>query len=163
MTSPEPHRVLASIEAAIILAVQALLIAMIVLTLGTLASLLLFEGIGRVRNIASVVELQPLVLRAFGGTLLVFLGLELLESVRTFTVHHHVRLELILTVAAIAVGRHVILLDIEHANPMAIIGAAVLVLSLAGGYAIVRHSHRSANQDQAASGPIAPGIPGHHA
>lgn len=138
------QRHLIRFEAVVILLVQALLVLTIVLTVATLAWLLIYEGIARLQGVDSVAALQPLVLRAFGGALLVLLGLELLDSLRTFSVRHQVRLELILVVAAIAVGRHIILLDLEHVPGTSIVGIACLMLALTGGYVLLTRSARQA-------------------
>ena len=121
-------------------AVRVLLMIAIALTVLTLAWLLVSHGVERLRGAQSVPDLQVLVVRAFGGALLVLLGLELLESLRIFFVEHHVRVELILIVATIAVGRHIILLDFEHADGRLLIGVAALVLALTGGSFLVRRS-----------------------
>lgn len=134
----EPH--LRRFEVVIIRSVQALMMLTIVLTLGMLTWLLIVEGIARLGSIDSVPELQPLVLRAFGGALLVLLGLELLESLKTFAVHHAIRLEMILIVATIAVGRHIILLDFEHASGQTLVGVSALLMSLTAGYWLVKKS-----------------------
>jgi uncharacterized membrane protein (DUF373 family) len=68
------------------------------------------------------------------------LGLELLETLRTYFSEHRVRLEVILIVAIIAAGRHVIQLDFEHIDGLALIGMAAVVLSLTAGYFLIRKS-----------------------
>jgi uncharacterized membrane protein (DUF373 family) len=136
------ERYLARFEAIIIPIVQALVVLTIVITVWALGWLFVSEGLERVGGVHSVSELQPLVIRAFGGALLVLLGLELLESFRTFALEHQVRLELILVVATIAAGRHMILLDFEHANGLSLLGVAAVMLALTGGYALVRGLHR---------------------
>jgi uncharacterized membrane protein (DUF373 family) len=122
----------------VIRAVQVLMGVTILATLVMLVWLLVVEGLGRLASTGSVPELQPLVLRAFGGVMLVLLGLELMESLKTFAVVHQVRLEMILVVATIAASRHVILLDFEHASGLSLIGASALVIALTLGYALVR-------------------------
>jgi uncharacterized membrane protein (DUF373 family) len=49
-----------------------------------------------------------------------------------------VRLEIILVVAIIAVGRHVINLDVQHLSGAEIAGVAALILALTGGYYLVK-------------------------
>jgi uncharacterized membrane protein (DUF373 family) len=120
--------------------VQVLMGVTILATLAMLVWLLLVEGLGRLASTGSVPELQPLVLRAFGGVMLVLLGLELLESLKTYTVAHQVRLEVILIVATIAASRHVILLDFEHASGLSLLGVSALLIALTSGYALVRRS-----------------------
>ena len=124
----------------VVRAVQVLMGVTILATLGMLLWLFVVEGVGRLASTGSVPELQPLVLRAFGGVMLVLLGLELLESLKTFAVVHQVRLEMILVVATIAASRHVILLDFEHVDGLSLIGASALLIALTLGYALVRKS-----------------------
>jgi uncharacterized membrane protein (DUF373 family) len=118
--------------------VQVLMGVTILVTLGMLVWLFVVEGLGRLASTGSVPELQPLVLRAFGGVMLVLLGLELLESLKTFAVAHQVRLEMILMVATIAASRHVILLDFEHTSGLSLIGVSALLIALTSGYALVK-------------------------
>ena len=98
-----------------------------------LAWLLLTQTANRVRDIGSTADLQRTSQGAFGGVLLLLLGLELLESLRTYFTEHRVRLELILVAATIAVGRHVILIDLEHTGGLQLIGVGALVLALTTG------------------------------
>ena len=136
-------RFLAQFETLAIRAVQLLMSLIITLTLGILVYLMV-EAVGKVTQFQSVPELQPAVLRGFGGALLVLLGLELLESLKTFTVDHEVRLEMILIVSTIAVARHVILLDFEHVSGMTLLGVSALILALTTGFALVKMARRKA-------------------
>ena len=54
--------------------------------------------------------------RGFGGVLVVLLGLELLDTLKAYFSEHHIRVEVIIVVAMIAVGRHIIQLDFEHGS-----------------------------------------------
>ncbi|MGH8422923.1 MAG: phosphate-starvation-inducible PsiE family protein, partial [Pseudomonas fluorescens] len=92
----------------------------------------------RVYSIDTVPELVKSVQKAFSGVLLIILGLELMETLRVYFKSHRIRLETILTVAIIAVGRHVINLDVEHMTGASLIGVAAVVLALTGGYFLVR-------------------------
>ena len=127
------------LERLIVIAVQLLLLIVIVLATGTLV-MLAYRGISeeRVLNIQSIAELQDHLQDAFGGVLLVLLGLELLETMRTYFVEHRVRLEVILIVAIIAVSRHVITIDYEHADGLWLVGVASLVLGLGAAYYLVK-------------------------
>ena len=102
------------------------------------------EIIPDLRHVQTVLEVQPVLLREFAGVLFVILGLELLQSLRTFFVQHRVRLEVILIVATIAVGRHIILLDIGHTDGLVMVGIAALLLALTCGYFLVRRAEAAA-------------------
>jgi uncharacterized membrane protein (DUF373 family) len=80
--------------------------------------------------------------QGFGGILLVLIGLELLETVRAYLQDHHVRLEVVLIVALIALGRHILELNLEALNGVTLIGIAALMLALTGGYFLIRSDRR---------------------
>jgi uncharacterized membrane protein (DUF373 family) len=89
-------------------------------------------------NIETIADLQEAVQSLFAGILLVVLGLELMDTLRNYFMEHRLRVELLLSVALIAVARHVIQLDYEHVSPWLVVGIALLVLSLAASYVGVR-------------------------
>lgn len=121
---------------------QLLLIFVIGVVLLELVWLLVTQTSARIRDIGSVADLQRSTQAAFGGVLLILLGLELLESLRTYFTEHKVRLELILVAATIAVGRHVILIDLEHADGLQLLGVSALVLALTVGCFLTKRSFR---------------------
>jgi uncharacterized membrane protein (DUF373 family) len=140
----------AHFERAAIVVLQLLLMVVIAMAIFEM-SVLVFEGIadrfannkGVVAAVDTVSDLQRVVQRAFGGVLLIILGLELLETLRTYFVEHRIRLEIILIVAIIAVGRHIIQLDFEHVSGVTLLGIGALMLALAGGYFLVKRSMAS--------------------
>ena len=89
-------------------------------------------------QIDSIVELQTAVQDLFAGVLLVVLGLELMDTLRNYFIEHRLRVEFLISVALIAVARHVIQLDYEHSSPWFVIAIAVLMFSLAVSYVAVR-------------------------
>jgi len=66
------------------------------------------------------------------------LGLELMDTLRNYFIEHRLRVEFLISVALIAVARHVIQLDYEHSSPWFVIAIAVLMFSLAVSYVAVR-------------------------
>jgi uncharacterized membrane protein (DUF373 family) len=136
-------RTLSAFEAVVIRTLQAILVFIIALAILELL-FLMYEAIvrnlfatTRDSNVASVPDLQRIVQRGFAAILLVILGLELLQTLRSYFVSHHVRLRIIFIVALIAVGRHIIQLDLEETHGMLLIGIGVLVASLAGSYFLI--------------------------
>ena len=89
-------------------------------------------------QIDSIAELQTAVQDLFAGVLLVVLGLELMDTLRNYFIEHRLRVEFLISVALIAVARHVIQLDYEHSSPWFVIAIAVLMFSLAVSYVAVR-------------------------
>ena len=89
-------------------------------------------------QIDSIAELQEAVQSLFAGVLLVVLGLELLDTLRNYFIEHRFRVEFLISVALIAVARHIIQLDYEHASPWLVMAIALLIFSLAASYVGVR-------------------------
>ena len=115
-----------------------------ILSLGIAAALgilvlLVFREIGRSwGQIDSIAELQEAVQSLFAGVLLVVLGLELMDTLRNYFIEHRLRVEFLISVALIAVARHIIQLDYEHASPWLVGAIALLVASLAASYVALR-------------------------
>jgi len=135
------ERLLQRFELVIVRALQLLLVILIVIATITLYALF-FQGIrSNIGEIGSTEELHAVLQRGFGGVLVVLLGLELLETLKAYFSEHHIRVEVIIVVAMIAVGRHIIQLDFEHASASLLLGLSALILVLATGYFLVRRSH----------------------
>jgi uncharacterized membrane protein (DUF373 family) len=139
-------RVLRVFERGVLYAAQVLLALVIAAALAQLWYLFVIAIRDNVGDITTVPMLTVAVQRAFGGVLLVVLGLELLETLRVYFIHHRVRLEVILVVAIIAMGRHIINLDFEHVDGATLAGIAALVAALGAGYYLVRRAG-SADRD----------------
>lgn len=118
--------------------VQLLLMALIALGLLDLFYLLVRGVSGKLASIHSVGDLQHAMQHGFAGILLILIGLELIETVRVYLHDQHVRLETVLAVAVIAVGRHILEIDLQATGGMTLIGIAALTLALAIGYFLAR-------------------------
>jgi uncharacterized membrane protein (DUF373 family) len=91
---------------------------------------LLWHGLSRIAvTIDSVGQLQKAMQHGFAGALLLLIGLELLETVRAYLADRHIRLEVVLVVAIIAAGRHIIMLDLDHLIGLSLFGIAALMLA----------------------------------
>jgi uncharacterized membrane protein (DUF373 family) len=134
-------RLSSALQRLILISVQIFLLIVIVLAVAVLG-LLAYRGIGSglILSIDSAPEFQMRVQNAFGGALLVLLGLELLETVRVYFTEHRVRLEVIMIVAMIAVSRHIITIDFGHADGLWLIGVASLVVALGAAYYLIKRS-----------------------
>lgn len=137
-------------ERGVLVVVQLLLMVLIVLAVGVLAWLLWKGVTANLLTIDSVEEFQKALQRGFAGVLLVLIGLELLETLRAYSHDHHIRLEVVLVVAVIALGRHIIQLDIEHLDGLSLIGIAALMLALMVGYFLARGMTKGWRQKSAA-------------
>jgi uncharacterized membrane protein (DUF373 family) len=65
----------------------------------------------------------------------------MMAALRTYFSEHSVKVEIILILALIAVGRHIIQLDFEHVDGVLLLGIAVLIIGLAAGLAMLRGLH----------------------
>jgi uncharacterized membrane protein (DUF373 family) len=110
----------------------------ILAALGTLVYLVVLETRRALGEIETVPQLQEAVQNLFAGILLVVLGLELMDTLRNYFIEHRLRVELLISVALIAVARHVIQLDYEHTSPWLVTAIALLVFSLAASYVGIR-------------------------
>ena len=103
-------------------------------------------------NSFNSLELQQKALqKTFSGVLVVMLGLELLETLRSYFKTHHVKVEVILIVAIIAAGRHVIEIDVAHAPAMEMLADGALMLTLCASYFLVKRTHAGESSHQVAS------------
>ena len=146
MISSFTNRLIGKFEALIIALLQLLLV--VAVTVGTVQLFILFiERLPHAwADITNAEELHNAMQRAFGGVLVVVLGLELIETLKVYFHEHQVRVEVIMIVGLIAVGRHVIQVDYEHVEASQLIGLGALIVSLALGYYLVGRSSKSDSQ-----------------
>ncbi len=78
----------------------------------------------------------------FGLFLLVLIGLELLDTIKSYLTEHKLHVEIVLVVAMIAIARKVIILDAEKLSALTLIGIGVIILALTIGYYLVKQGHR---------------------
>ncbi len=137
-------------ERIVIVLLQILLLAVLVIAIAEMFVLFYqaiarhFDGGQTVLDVETVSDLQRAVQRAFAGILLIILGLELLDTLRSYFTEHRLRLEIILIIATIAIGRHIIVLDFEHVRGDTLLGIAALTLAVTVGYYLVRRSAQGA-------------------
>lgn len=84
-----------------------------------------------------ILEIDEL-LDIFGMFLLVLIGVELLETVKMYLENKTVHVEVVFTVAMIAVARKVIILDVKELSSLTLIGIGVIIFALSAGYYLVR-------------------------
>jgi uncharacterized membrane protein (DUF373 family) len=150
---PSKDRLIIWIEAAAITAMQVLIVVMVIVATIELYVLFAKTLLPEVFRIESPAGLLLTMQQSFAGVLTVVLGLELLETLKAYFTEHHVRLEVILVVAIIAVGRQIIQVDLEHTSPSVLLGLAAVILSLAMGYFLIRKT-QSAIMGSSSAGSI---------
>jgi uncharacterized membrane protein (DUF373 family) len=80
-------------------------------------------------------------LNFFGSILLVLIGVELLETFKTFHLDKTVNVLSALLVALMVVARKVIIMEInDNTNDMGLLGLSAIIISLSLGYYLIRRS-----------------------
>jgi uncharacterized membrane protein (DUF373 family) len=74
----------------------------------------------------------------FGFFLLVLIGVELLETIRSYFSEHVVHVEVVVEVALIAIARKVIILDVKTVDRMVPFGVAAMILALAVAFFVIK-------------------------
>ncbi len=82
------------------------------------------------------------ILEVFGVFLLVLIGIELFETMEIYIKENIVHIEVVLTVALIALARKVIILDVKKIEGTTLLAIAALILALAIGYYLIRKASR---------------------
>src|SRR5688572_10109435 len=75
----------------------------------------------------------------------ILLLLEVLETVKTFSRGHLIKIKIILIVGIIAITRKLLLADLTHVEPLEEIAVGVVILSLSAGYFLVSKAMTSKN------------------
>jgi len=101
----------------------------------------LFTGIIEQEEGQPVVGFENL-FEIFGLFFNVLIGFELFETMKLFFKENVLHAELILLVALIAVSQKVILLDFKHIAPLELIGVALLIGTITGGYYLIKNSNK---------------------
>jgi len=140
-------------EKATITALQVLIVLAVLVATVMLFVLFAQNLYTRLGDIQSVGDLLPAMQRVFAGALIVLLGLELAETLRTYFAKHEIRVEVILIMAIVAIGRHMIQLDFDHVPPLEIFGLSALMASLTGGYFFVKRAQRPSQAEVKFAGP----------
>ncbi len=77
-------------------------------------------------------------LTIFGFFMMVLIGHELLESIKTYLLEDKIHAEVIFLVAIVAVSRKIIILDYKTTTPEMLYGMAAVIVALGLGYYLVR-------------------------
>ena len=118
--------------------------AIVLSLLGLLMLVVLYATIGFAFMIVSTMterlnaaELRltlPLLHEVFAGFLMILIGLELMKTIVMYLDEHIIHVEVVLSVAMIAIARHAIDVDYKTAPPLSMIATGVIIIALAAGY-----------------------------
>jgi uncharacterized membrane protein (DUF373 family) len=118
-----------------VIAFALVVLLMIVVALATVElGALLYKDLAQTRQTLLQVEQT---FELFGSFLLVFVGLELLTSLKAYVREGTVHVEVVLEVALVALAQKVIILN-PRSSPLTQFGLAALILALAGAFWWVR-------------------------
>ncbi len=78
----------------------------------------------------------------FGLFLLVLVGIELLDTIKTYLAERTLHVEVVLMVAMIAIARKVIILNEKEQSELALLGIGAIIVALGIGYYLLKLSHK---------------------
>ncbi|MBC8552524.1 MAG: phosphate-starvation-inducible PsiE family protein [Candidatus Brocadiales bacterium] len=81
----------------------------------------------------------------FGFFLMILIGIELLESLKVYINEDKIHVEVVFSIALIAVARKVITLEITKLPSITLIGIAAVIIALAIGYFLIKKAHTMDN------------------
>lgn len=100
--------------------------------------ILTFSSYTSIGDLVTIDELYVL----FASFLLILIGIELLETVKTYLHENAIRIEVVVIVAIIGVARHLIGVDYDKTEPLNIIATGGVFLALAVGYYLIRRTNK---------------------
>jgi uncharacterized membrane protein (DUF373 family) len=83
-------------------------------------------------------------LEVFGLFLLVLIGIELLETLKSYLRERVIHAEVVILVGVIALARKVVTLDVTDVSSASLVGTAAIVIALGITYFLIRRSHERA-------------------
>ena len=92
-------------------------------------------------------------LELFGAFLLVMIGVELLNTVKTYLTKKTIHVEVVLLVGIIAIARKVVILEPKTMEPLTLIGIAAIIFALTAGYYFVKLAARKASRPDSQAAP----------
>jgi uncharacterized membrane protein (DUF373 family) len=95
-----------------------------------------------------LLEVEEL-LDLFGLFLLVLIGVELTETLKVYLTERAIHVEVVFTVALIAVGRKVIILDVKTLPSLTLLGIAAIIVAMSFGYFLLKYLRHHEKEDEA--------------
>jgi uncharacterized membrane protein (DUF373 family) len=77
---------------------------------------------------------MPILHEVFAGFLMILIGLELMKTIVMYLDEHVIHVEVVMSVAMIAIARHAIDVDYKTAPPLAMVGIGIIIIALSVGY-----------------------------
>ncbi len=121
-------------------AVYAILLALLLVVIAFSLVSLVFVTVDRLLSPPIYLLESHEILDLFGMFLLVLIGIEFLESIKAYLKDNVIHFELIIVIAITAIARKVILVELDTAGDLQVIGLGIVVLSLSAGYYLLKRS-----------------------
>ena len=83
----------------------------------------------------------------FGLFLLVLIGIELMETLKVYLTERAIHVEVVFTVALIAVGRKVIILDVKEMPGVTLFAIAAIIVAMSFGYFLLKYLRHHEKED----------------
>jgi uncharacterized membrane protein (DUF373 family) len=129
-------RFLQYLESLVMLILTTIVIAILVFTTVDLIALVVKDIYTPPLFLISVTKLQEML----GFVLLILIGVELLESIKTYLTEKLIHGEVVLMIAIIAVARKVIILNFRETESNVIIAIGLVIITLCIGYYLIRRT-----------------------
>ncbi|EHQ34713.1 phosphate-starvation-inducible PsiE family protein [Methanoplanus limicola] len=127
-------RIINNIETAVYLCLLVLLTIVIVFSLLELAYTLMAGLVS-----GDFMQLSPKeILAFFDFFLLVLIGIELMETIKSYLETRRIQVEIVLILAIIAVARKIIVVDTEITGALMLMSIGVIIFSLTAGYYLIK-------------------------
>ncbi|MFP4055338.1 MAG: phosphate-starvation-inducible PsiE family protein [Candidatus Brocadiia bacterium] len=141
-----PHpmmRVSEKFERVVVVALLVMMMVAIVFASVDLGRTLVAELVSPPRLLFEVDQIMDI----FGLVFMILIGLELLETIKTYLSKEQLHVEIVFLVAMIAVARKVIVLEIKEYDPVVLLGIAAIILALAVGFYFVKLAYRRSREE----------------
>ena len=127
-------KILRTFDKIIIVALLVLMMITVFVSTLELTYVLLVQFLAPPFLFINIPELQE----TFGYFFMVLIGLELIETIKTYLQDNRIHVEVVFLVAMIAIARKVIILDYETTKPEILFGIAAIIIALTAGYYLVK-------------------------
>jgi uncharacterized membrane protein (DUF373 family) len=134
---------LKKIERVIVSALLVMMVITVILATIEVAWILIKDLITEPMFLLEVSEL----LDVFGLFLLVLIGIELMETLKVYLTERAIHVEVVFTVALIAVGRKVIILDVKEMPGVTLFAVAAIILAMSIGYFLLKSLRHHERED----------------
>lgn len=139
------HKLLEKFDKLVFVALIILLMIVLLLSLVELCWIIIKDILSAPMFILEIDELLDI----FGLFMLVLIGIELLDTIKTYLKQRVMHVEVVMIVAMIAISRKVIILDLNKYSSLTLVGIAALIIALSVGYYLVKRIHREVDGSSA--------------